>query len=95
MLLYQVLASTLYEKNIKKSHPDINRFKISAPTQNDKFELPVGSDSALHIQNYFEYIFKNHEVLNGEPLIRICINKTQNRIILILLLMLLIILQSI
>ena len=82
-------------KKIKKSHPDINRFKISAPTQNDKFELPVGSDSPLHIRNYFEYIFKNHEVLNGKSLIRICINKTQNRIILILLLMLLIILQSI
>ena len=34
-----------------------NRFKTSAPTWNDKFELPDGSYSVSHIQDYFEYIF--------------------------------------
>ena len=40
-------------KNIKSSYN--NKFKISAPTWNDKFELPVSN-----IQDYFEYIFKQH-----------------------------------
>ena len=37
-----------------------NEFKISAPTQNDKFELPDGSYSASDIKDYFEYILKKH-----------------------------------
>ena len=40
-------------KNIKSSYN--NKFKISAPTWNDKFELPVSN-----IQDYLEYIFKQH-----------------------------------
>ena len=42
-------------KNIKSSYNN-NKFKISAPTWNDKFELPDGSYSILDIQEYFEYI---------------------------------------
>ena len=42
-------------KNIKNSYNN-NKFKISAPTWNDKFELPDGSYSILDIQDYFEYI---------------------------------------
>ena len=40
MLLYQILAYTIHEKykNIKKN----NKFKISAPTQKEEFELPDG-----------------------------------------------------
>ena len=38
-------------KNIKSSY---NKFKISAPTWNDKFELPDGSNSVSNIQDYFE-----------------------------------------
>ena len=34
-----------------------NKFKISAPTWNDKFELPHGLYSVSDIQDYFEYIF--------------------------------------
>ena len=45
-------------KNIKKSYKN-NRFKISAPTWNEEFELPDGSYSVLGIQDYFEYIIKN------------------------------------
>ena len=39
-------------KNIKSSYT--NKFKISTPTWNDKFELPDGSNSASNIQDYFE-----------------------------------------
>ena len=40
-----------------------NKFKISAPTLNDKFELPAGSYFVLDIQDYFYYIIKKHEAL--------------------------------
>ena len=44
-------------KNIKSSYNN-NKFKISAPTWNDEFELPDGSYSISDIQDYFEYILK-------------------------------------
>ena len=44
-------------KNIKNSYNN-NKLRISAPTWNDKFELPDGSYSVLDIQDYFEYILK-------------------------------------
>ena len=46
-------------KNIKKSYKD-NKFKISAPTWNEKFELPDRSYSISDIQDYFAYILKKH-----------------------------------
>ena len=48
---------TIYyiRKNIKSSYNN-NKFKISAPTWNYKFELPDGSYSVSDIQYYFEYI---------------------------------------
>ena len=46
-------------KNIKSSYNN-NKFKISAPTWNDEFELPDGSYSVSDIQDYFEYILKKH-----------------------------------
>ena len=42
-------------KNMKSSYKN-NKFKISAPKWNDKFELPDGSYSVSDIQDYFEYI---------------------------------------
>ena len=42
-------------KNIKSSYNN-NKFKTSAPTWNDEFELPDGSYSISNIQDYFEYI---------------------------------------
>ena len=65
-------------KNIKSSY---NKFKISAPTWSDEFELPDGSYSISHIQNYFEYIFKKHSENVDNPSIRIYVNKVENRII--------------
>ena len=43
-------------KNIKMPHKN-NKFKTSAPTQNEEFELPDGSYSASDIKDYFKYIF--------------------------------------
>ena len=36
-----------------------NKFKITAPTWNEEFELPDGSCSISDIHNCIEYIFKN------------------------------------
>ena len=46
-------------RNIKSSYNN-NKFKISAPSWNDEFELPDGSYSVLDIQDYFEYILEKH-----------------------------------
>ena len=46
-------------KNIKKPFKN-NKFKISALTWNEKFELPDGLYPITDIQDYFEYILKNH-----------------------------------
>ena len=42
-------------KNIKSLYKN-NKFKISAPTWNEKFELPDGSYTVSDIPDYFEYI---------------------------------------
>ena len=47
------------EKYKKKSNNN-NKFKILAPTWNEKFDLPEGSYSVSDIQAYFEYILKKH-----------------------------------
>ena len=64
---------------MKKSHKN-NKFKISVPTWNEKFELPDGSYSISNIQNYVEYILKNHGEKTVDFSIRINLNKTENRI---------------
>ena len=45
-------------KNIKKLYKN-NKFKISALTWNEEFELPDGSYSVSDIQYYFAYVLKN------------------------------------
>ena len=57
-------------KNIKKSYKN-NKFKISAPTWNEEFELPDGSYSVSDIEDYFDYILKRHETITNNPSIRI------------------------
>ena len=49
-------------KNIMSEY-NYNKFKISAPTWNDEFNLPDGSYSVSDIQDYFEYIIKKHETI--------------------------------
>ena len=59
-----------------------NKFKISAPTWNETFDLPDGSYTIDDIQDYFEFIIKKHETLtdNNTP-IKIYSNKITNRIV--------------
>ena len=67
------------QKSIKISYNN-NRFKKSAPTRDDKFELPDGSYSVSNIQDYFEYIFKKHGGNVDNPSISIYVNEIENRI---------------
>ena len=67
-------------KNINSSY-NYNKFKISAPTWNDKFELPDGSYSVSNIQDYFEYILKKHGENTDKPSVQIYVHKTENRVI--------------
>ena len=66
-------------KNMKKSYKN-NRFKISAPTWNEEFELPDGSYSVSDIQDYFEYILKKHGKKSDNLPISIYENMTVHRI---------------
>ena len=66
-------------KNIKKSYKN-NKFKISAPTWNEEFELPDGSYSVSDIQDYFEYILKNMRQLLIIHSLKTNLNKLKNRI---------------
>ena len=57
-----------------------SKCKISAPTWNDKFELPDGLYSVSSIQYYFEYIFKKHGENIDNSSVKIYVNKIENRI---------------
>ena len=65
--------------NIESSYKN-NKFKISAPTWNDKFELSDGSYSVSNIEDYFEYIFKKHGKNMDKPSEQIYVNKIENRV---------------
>ena len=67
-------------KNIMSEYNN-NKFKISAPTWNDTFDLPDGSYSISDIQDYFEFIIKKHETLTENPPVQIYPNKIKNRIV--------------
>ena len=60
-------------KNIKSTYNN-NKFKISAPTWNDEFELLDGSYSTSAIQDYFEYILKKHGEDIDKPSVQIYVN---------------------
>ena len=66
-------------KNTKSSYNN-NKFKISAPTWNDKFKLVDGSYSVSDIQDYFEYILKKHGEDIDKLSVQIYVNKIQNRV---------------
>ena len=67
-------------KNVKLECNN-NKFKISAPTWNDTFDLSDGSNSISDIQDFFEFIIKEHETLTENPPIQIYPNKIKNRIV--------------
>ena len=56
-------------KNIKSLYNN-NKFKISAPTWNYKFELPDGLYFVSNIQDYFEYILKKHGEIVDKPSVK-------------------------
>ena len=59
-------------KNIKSEYNN-NKFKISAPTWDDTFDLLDGSYSISDIQDYFEFIIKKHETLaENSPIQTFC-----------------------
>ena len=60
--------------NIKSEYNN-NKFKISALTWNDTFDLPDSSYSIADIQDYFEFIIKKHETLTENPPVQIYPNK--------------------
>ena len=66
-------------ENIKSTYNN-NKLKISARTWNDKFELPDGSYSISDIQDYFEYILKNHGESVDKPSVQIYVIKIENRV---------------
>ena len=66
-------------KNIKDSYND-NKLKISAPTSNDKFDLPVGSYSVSDIQDYFEYNLKKRRENTDKPSVQIYVKKIEKRV---------------
>ena len=49
-----------------------------APTWNDEFEFPDGSYSILDIQDYIEYIIKNHETLTAVFPTHFYVNRINN-----------------
>ena len=67
-------------RNIKSAYNN-NKIEISAPTWNDKFDLPDGSYSIVDIQDYFAFIIKKHKTLAENRPIQIHPNKIKNRIV--------------
>ena len=67
-------------KNIKSEYNN-KKFKISAPTWNDTFDLPDGFCSIADIQDYFEFIIKKQETLTENPPAQVYPNKIKNRIV--------------
>ena len=61
-------------KNIKSEYSN-NKFKTSAPTWNETFDLPDD------IQDYFEFIIKKHETLTDNSPVQIYANKIKNIIV--------------
>ena len=66
-------------KNIKSEYNN-KKFKISAPTCNDEFNLPDGSYSVSDIC-ISKNIIKKHETIADNPPVQIYMNKIKNRIV--------------
>ena len=64
-------------KNVKSTYNN-NKFKISAPTWNETFDLPDGSYNISEIQDYIEYLIKKHETIGENAPILIYANTINN-----------------
>ena len=67
-------------KNVKSTYNN-NKFKLSAPTRNETFDLPDGLYNISEIQDYIEYIIKKHETIGESAPILIYANTINNRIV--------------
>ena len=67
-------------KNVKSTYNN-NKFKISAPTWNETFDLPDESYNISEIQDYIEYIIKIHETIGENAPILIYVNAINNTIV--------------
>ena len=67
-------------KNVKSTYNN-NKFKISAPTCNETFDMPDGSYNISEIQDYIEYIIKKHEAVGENAPILIYANTINIRIV--------------
>ena len=61
-------------KNIKPEYNN-NKFKIHAPTWDKKFDFSDGSYPISDIQDYLEYIIKQHETIADNLPVQIYVNK--------------------
>ena len=65
-------------KNVKSEYKN-NKFKITAPTWSEKFNISDGSYAVTDIQDYLEYIIKKYETITDEDSpIKIYANKVKN-----------------
>ena len=67
-------------KNVKSTYNN-NKFKISAPTWNETFDLPDGSYNISEMQDCIEYIIKKHEAIGENAPLLIYANTINNRIV--------------
>ena len=67
-------------KNVKSTYNN-NKFKISAPTWTETFDLPDGSYNVPEIQDYIEYMIKKHETIGKNAPILIYANTITNKIV--------------
>ena len=68
-------------KNFKSEFKN-NRFKISANTWSEGFNISYGSYAVTNIQDYFEYIIKKHETITDENFpIKIYADEIKRRIV--------------
>ena len=67
-------------KNVKSTYNN-NKFKISAPTWNEIFDLLDGWYNLSEIQDYIEYIIKKHETIGENVPTLIYANTINNRIV--------------
>ena len=74
--LVYLLHVEKYKTTVQKTKP-----KIIAPKWNNDFQLLDGSYSVSDIQDYIEYIIKNHEALPTNPPIHIYISRISKRLV--------------
>ena len=65
-------------KNMKNSSN--NKIQLQHGIINLNNRLPDGSNSTSNIQDYFNYILKKHNENIDNPVMRIYVNKSQNRV---------------